>query len=94
TQSIQRMDGQLLSCYRFRHILFQRYLYSSLDEVERVHLHEQVGTALEGLYGAQEQVAAIAAIAPQLALHFQKARITEKAIDYLRQAGERAVQLS
>jgi DNA-binding SARP family transcriptional activator len=90
-QSIERVDGQLVSRYRFRHILFQRYLYSSLDEVERVHLHEQVGTALEGLYGAQEQVAAIAV---QLALHFQKARITEKAIDYLRQAGERAVQLS
>jgi len=85
------MDGQLLSCYRFRHILFQRYLYSSLDEVERVHLHEQVGTALEGLYGAQEEVAAIAV---QLALHFQKARIAEKAIHYLHQAGERAVQLS
>ncbi|NIO71040.1 MAG: AAA family ATPase [Anaerolineae bacterium] len=96
-QGILRMDGQRLSHYRFRHILFQRYLYSSLDEVERVHLHEQVGTALEGLYGAQEQVAAIAAIAaiaPQLALHFEKARITEKAIHYLRQAGERAVQLS
>ena len=30
----------------------------------------------------------------QLALHFQKARITEKAIHYLHQAGERAVQLS
>jgi predicted ATPase len=59
-----------------------------------VHLHEQVGTALEGLYGAQEQIAATAAIAPQLALHFRKARITEKAIRYLRQAGERAVQLS
>jgi predicted ATPase len=40
--SIVRMDGQLLSCYRFRHILFQKYLYNSLDEVERVHLHEQV----------------------------------------------------
>jgi predicted ATPase len=30
----------------------------------------------------------------QLALHFQKARITEKAIHYLHQAGQRAVQLS
>jgi predicted ATPase len=90
-QSIQREDGQLLSCYRFRHILFQKYLYSSLDEVERVHLHEQVGTALEGLYGPQEQAAAIAV---QLALHFQKAKITQKAIHYLHQAGERAVQLS
>ncbi|MGD2144417.1 MAG: BTAD domain-containing putative transcriptional regulator [Anaerolineae bacterium] len=90
-QSIVRIDRQVLSSYRFRHILFQRYLYSSLDEGERVRLHEQVGTALEVLYGAQEQVAAIAV---QLALHFQKARITEKAIRYLRQAGERAIQLS
>ncbi len=53
-QSIQRIDGQRLSRYRFRHILFQKYLYGSLDEVERVYLHEQVGTALEGLYGAHE----------------------------------------
>jgi tetratricopeptide (TPR) repeat protein len=65
--------------------------------VERVHLHQQVGTALEELYGVdKESVAAadITAIAPQLARHFQEARNAEKAIHYLRQAGERAVQLS
>jgi DNA-binding SARP family transcriptional activator/predicted ATPase len=90
-QSIQRVDGRILSRYRFRHILFQRYLYSSLDEVERVHLHEEVGTALEGLYGTEDQLSTIAV---QLALHFQKARITEKAIHYLRRAGDRAVRLS
>jgi len=49
THSIQRLGNQLISCYRFRHILFQKYLYSSLDEVEWVHLHEQVGTTLERL---------------------------------------------
>jgi DNA-binding SARP family transcriptional activator/predicted ATPase len=88
--SIARVDGQRLSCYRFRHILFQRYLYSSLDTVERACMHEEVGTALEGLYGAQEPATTFAV---QLALHFQKARITEKAVHYLHQAGERAVQL-
>jgi DNA-binding SARP family transcriptional activator/predicted ATPase len=93
-QSILRMNGRPFSRYRFRHILFQKYLYSSLDEVERVHLHEQIGTALEGLYGAQEKIVAGADIATQLAWHFQEARITEKAIHYLHQAGERAVQLS
>ena len=91
-QSIQRVDGQLLSCYRFRHILFQRYLYGSLDDVERVHLHEQIGTVLERLYGAGEDEVAV--IAVQLALHFQKAKATEKAIHYLHRAGDRAVQLS
>jgi predicted ATPase len=90
-QSIMRVDGQLLSRYRFRHILFQKYLYGSLDEVERVHLHEQVGTALERLFEAQGDPAAIA---PQLARHFLEARITEKAIHYLHQAGDRAVQMS
>ncbi len=90
-QSIARVDKQLLSRYRFRHILFQKYLYNSLDEVERVHLHEQVGTALETLYSAQEETAAIA---PQLARHFLEARITDKAIHYLHQAGDRAVQMS
>jgi predicted ATPase len=40
---VQRLDGQRLSWYRFRHILFQNYLYGGLDEVERARLHEEVG---------------------------------------------------
>ncbi|MEJ2304880.1 MAG: hypothetical protein P8Y14_25430, partial [Anaerolineales bacterium] len=93
-QSIQRIGDQRLSCYRFRHTLYQKYLYSNLDEVERVYLHEQFGAAMEGLYGAQEGITAIADIAPQLARHFQAAGIVEKAVHYLHQAGERAIQLS
>ncbi|NIN65177.1 MAG: hypothetical protein GTO63_10850, partial [Anaerolineae bacterium] len=87
-QGIRRMDGQSLSLYRFRHILFQRYLYNSLDLVERAHLHQAVGTALEALY--KERKEEIAAIVPQLARHFQEAGVAKKAIDYLCQAGDRA----
>ena len=90
-QSIQRVNNRLISRYQFRHILFQKYLYGSLDEVLRVHLHEQIGKALEDLYGVGEGVAATAV---QLALHFQIARIHEKAIHYLHLAGDRAMQLS
>jgi DNA-binding SARP family transcriptional activator/tetratricopeptide (TPR) repeat protein len=86
-QSVVQAGGRLLSRYQFRHILFQDYLYGSLDEVERAHLHGQVGEALEELYGTQEETV-------QLALHFEEARNTEKAIHYLHQAGERALQLS
>jgi predicted ATPase len=95
-QSIQRVANQLVSRYRFRHILFQKFLYGSLDEVERVHLHNQVGIALEDLLGVQTNDAAadLAAYAPQLARHFQEARNTDKAIDYLQRAGEQAVRLS
>lgn len=90
-ESIQRIDGGTVSRYRFRHILFQKYLYDTLDEVERVHLHERVGIALEELYGAQEEVEEIAV---QLALHFRKAQLANKAIHYLQQAGDKAVQVS
>lgn len=88
---IVRVDGQLLSRYRFRHILFQKHLYGSLDEVERVHLHRQVGKALERLCETPGQRATIAL---QLARHFQEAGVTEKAIHYLHEAGDRAVQMS
>jgi DNA-binding SARP family transcriptional activator/predicted ATPase len=90
-QSIVRAGDQLLSRYRFRHILFQKYLYGTLDEVERVHLHEQVGTALEGLAGSDE---AMPALALQLARHFEEARLPEQAIHFLHLAGQRALQLS
>ncbi|HSR34011.1 MAG TPA: AAA family ATPase [Anaerolineae bacterium] len=91
-QAIKHLGARRVSRYRFRNYLFQRYLYDDLDQVERAYLHEDVGNQLEELYG--DQASEIAAIAPQLAWHFQEAGITEKAIDYLRQAGERAVQLS
>jgi DNA-binding SARP family transcriptional activator len=90
-RGIQWIDGQRVSQYRFRHILFQRYLYNSLDEVERAYLHAAVGNKLEALY--QGQAEAKAAIAGQLAWHFQEAGISAKAIGYLHQAGDRAVRL-
>jgi predicted ATPase len=72
-----------------------------LDEVERAHLHEAVGTSLEAMYIDQMEetaaiaaIAAIASVAPQLAWHFEEAGIADKAISYLRQAGEGAVRLS
>jgi predicted ATPase/DNA-binding SARP family transcriptional activator len=93
-QNIMRINNQLLSRYRFQHILYQKYLYSSLDENERVRLHEQVGKVMEDLYAADQGTVSTSDIAPQLARHFQEARITEKAIHYLHQAGDRAIQVS
>jgi predicted ATPase len=88
-QAIQRVGSRRVSRYRFRNYLFQKYLYESLDEVERVYLHENVGTILEEYYGDQANE-----IAVQLAWHFQEAEIIEKAIPYLCQVGEKAVQLA
>jgi predicted ATPase/DNA-binding SARP family transcriptional activator len=76
-------DRQRLSRYRFRHNLFQHYLYDRLDEAERGYLHEAVGNALEQLYAGRTEEAA-----GRLARHFQIAGLVSKAIDYLQQAGD------
>jgi DNA-binding SARP family transcriptional activator/predicted ATPase len=87
SQGGRRLETQILSRYRFRHILFQRYLYNSLDESERVYLHEAVGNTLERLYGNQADEVAV-----ELARHFQMARLADKAVAYLQKAGEKAVR--
>ena len=86
-RGVRRLDpvGQRLSLYRFQHNLFQKYLYNELDEAERAYLHEDVGNALEALYGDQ-----VDEIVVQLARHFDEAGIAEKARLYLRRAGEQA----
>jgi hypothetical protein len=88
-KGIRQLAKQRLSLYFFQHILFQRYLYNSLDAVERAHLHEQVGRILENLYGDETEEISI-----QLARHFLEAGDAAKAIEYLQKAGQRAVRLS
>jgi len=46
-QRVSRLGGRRVSRYRFRHILFQKYLYGRMDEVERTYFHEEAGYALE-----------------------------------------------
>jgi len=83
------LGSQRLSLYRFRHQLFQHYVYHSLAETERAYLHEAVGSVLEAIYGEQTEP-----IAVQLARHFEQAGLMEKAVTYLLQASKRAARLS
>ncbi|HZD09894.1 MAG TPA: hypothetical protein VE553_01020 [Candidatus Binatia bacterium] len=55
--------------------------------MERIHLHEAVGHALEQHYADQTEEVAI-----QLAWHFEQAGLRLKAVDYLIIAGEKAVR--
>jgi predicted ATPase len=89
TPSLQWLGAQHLSRYRFRHNLFQKYLYQTLDEAERAYLHAEVGRALEALYKAQTDLVAV-----QLARHYQAAGNVDKAVAYLLKAGQKALQLS
>jgi DNA-binding SARP family transcriptional activator len=88
-RGVIRTETQRLSRYRFRHSLFQKFLYDSLDPVERSNLHEEVGNALETLHAPHT-----GEVAAQLASHFQNAGADNKAGRYLQQAGDRSLRLS
>jgi hypothetical protein len=78
-----------LSLYRFAHNLFHHYVYNSLGDAEQRYLHLDVGRALEELAGGfTEEVAA------QLAHHFEKAGLLDRAATYRLQAANRARRLS
>jgi len=82
-EGLQHLVNRRLSRYAFRHHLFQSYVYDLLDDIERSYLHEDVGRALEELYGDEADE-----IAVQLAHHFVTAEVEEKARRYLRASGE------
>jgi predicted ATPase len=88
-QEVKWLDAgqQRLSTYRFRHNLFQNYLYHHLDEVERGYLHEAVGKTLENIYQITDEIAG------QLAYHFQQAGLNAKAISYAEQACDSAANV-
>lgn len=94
-QGVEAVSGrQRLSRYRFRHAVFQNYLYHRLDEVTRQQWHAAVGNALEALYQAHGTGAEMAEIWPQLAHHFEAAGLVSQAVDYLLRAGRRAARMS
>ncbi|NOZ28314.1 MAG: AAA family ATPase [Chloroflexi bacterium] len=76
--------------YAFSHHLIQEAVYAGIPQRRRQYVHARVGMAMERLYGPQ-----IEELAGELAFHFQQGRLldeslTEKAIAYLLQAGDRA----
>lgn len=83
---VLRLASRRLSRYRFRHSLFQKYLYDSLDKVELSYLHEDAGNALEIFYEGR-----LDDVAVELAWHFACAGVNEKAAHYHRRAAELAV---
>lgn len=84
-----RSGGLRLSRYRFAHALFQQYVYGGLDAAERACLHREMGQAMERLFGAET-----AAVAAQLARHFDEGGIPLKAAAYRLQAGQGACHMS
>jgi ABC-type oligopeptide transport system substrate-binding subunit/DNA-binding SARP family transcriptional activator len=82
------IGDRFLSRYRFNHTLFQQYLYNNLSPGERRLLHGEIAATLEEFYADQTDK-----ITVRLARHYVEAGQTDKAVDYLLQAGDRARNL-
>jgi DNA-binding winged helix-turn-helix (wHTH) protein/tetratricopeptide (TPR) repeat protein len=78
-------DGTITTRYRFAHVLYQNVLYSDLVSRRRMLLHRTAGRHLRERYGDQAR-----RIAAQLAVHFERGRDFQSAIESLTQAGENA----
>jgi DNA-binding winged helix-turn-helix (wHTH) protein/tetratricopeptide (TPR) repeat protein len=80
-------DGTVAGGYRFVHALYHHVLYHRVSAARRVQLHQCIGVREERGYGAEAE-----ARAAELAVHFARGRDVPRAVQYLRQAGENALQ--
>jgi len=91
-EGLQKVGKQRLTSFRFRHMLFQIYLYSQLNKVEKIRLHGLIGETLENFYKAD--LKEHPEMVHHLARHFELAELPTKAIQYYQLAGENAMHLT
>jgi predicted ATPase len=82
-------DGTVAASYRFQHALYQEVVYERVTVSRRSVLHQRIGERLEAAY--QERARELAA---ELAMHFERGQDYHRAVQYLQQAGQNAIQRS
>jgi predicted ATPase len=82
-------DGTVAGCYSFGHALYQQVLYQRVSAAQRARLHRRIGARLEVGHDAQAGV-----MAAELAMHFERGRDYQRAVQYLWHAGERSIERS
>jgi hypothetical protein len=80
-------DDTLAAQYGFRHAFYHEVFYERVLGARRVQLHCQIGLRLEAGYGPHARD-----IAAELAMHFVQGREAQRAVQYLRLAGENALR--
>lgn len=81
-------DGELTTRYRYTHSLYHDLLYSDLVSKRKVQLHRIVGDRLFAHFGPQAS-----RIAAHLAIHFERGRDFERAIEFYVKAGDNAMRV-
>lgn len=71
--------------YQFAHVLIQDSLVREFSGVRRTELHARIGDVLEESYGSNAE-----AHSGELAYHFLRGNVPEKAAEYALKAGDRA----
>ncbi len=70
----------------FKHALIQEVAYESLLQKKRKELHGSIGLAIEKLYSPR-----VDEFTEVLAYHFEQSTLPDKAIEYLRKSGRKAM---
>ena len=87
--SIEWPDGTVSDSYGFLHDLYQEVLYRGITSTRQSRLHKQIGQTLEKSYEDS-----VVEHATEVAVHFVRGRVPDKASLYLRLAGEQALRRS
>ena len=82
-------DGSLSARYAFIHAMYRDVLIDRISPGRRLRLHRRIGVRKEAGYGSQARD-----IAAELAAHFQHSQDHERAVAYLREAAQNALQRS
>ncbi len=82
-------DGTVAAGYSFLHALYHEVVYDRVAAGRRIGLHKKIGEREEAAYGTRA-----GEIAAELAVHFERGREYRRAVQYLQQAGEKALRRS
>ncbi|MBI3248770.1 MAG: AAA family ATPase [Deltaproteobacteria bacterium] len=80
-------DGTAAAHYSFIHSVYQDVLYDRITVARRSRWHRQIGEREEQAYGSRAWE-----IAAELAMHFERGRDSQRAVQYFAQAAEKATR--
>ena len=82
-------DGTASTSYAFLHDVYQEVLYQKAPPGRRTRHHQEIGARLETAFGER-----VAEVAGELAAHFMRGHLPERAVPFLHAAAEQALARS
>jgi DNA-binding winged helix-turn-helix (wHTH) protein/tetratricopeptide (TPR) repeat protein len=86
---VELPDGTVTPRHRFIHVLYRDVPYRLMAPMRRAEIHQRIAERGVAIYGDRASE-----IAAELAMHFEESRDWERAVQYLTQAAENAINKS